>query len=104
MNGIFSDMIGKGLLAYIDDVTIYSKTFDEHLQLLRKIFARLRKENLFLKPSKCTIATDRIQILGYVVDKDGLKTDPLKVAAVARFPRPVDRNYEPMKLESEKES
>ena len=38
MNGVFSDMLSKNLLVYIDDVTIFSNTFEEHLRNLRKVF------------------------------------------------------------------
>src|SRR4051812_40450145 len=90
MNGIFSDLISHRILVYLDDVTIYSPTFDHHLNFLRTMLTRFCQEELFLKPSKYIFATDQVQILGFVVNKDRLKTDPDKVAAVAKYPRPTD--------------
>src|SRR3954469_10315966 len=91
MNEVFKDMIGTNLLVYIDDVTIYTDTFEEHLAALHQVFTRLREKGLFVKPSKCTFATDSIQLLGFVIDQKGIRTDPEKMSAVAKFPRPMDR-------------
>src|SRR5437588_7274002 len=85
MNKIFKDMIGKNLAVYLDDVTIFSETFEQHLEILEKVFNRLRENGLFIKPSKCELVTDRIKLLGFVLDGDGLRTDPEKVSAIAKF-------------------
>src|SRR3954469_21659110 len=91
MNGIFADMIGKTVLVYLDDVTIFTRTFGQHLSELREVFKRLREEGLYLKPKKCTFATDKMKFLGFVMDKDGLRTDPDKVVTISKFPRPTTR-------------
>ena len=91
MNGIFGDMVGKTLLVYLDDITVFTKTFKEHLIILEQVFKRLREEGLYLKPKKCTFAADRVTFLGFIVDKDGLRTDPAKVEAIASYPRPRNR-------------
>src|SRR5271170_5673223 len=87
MNGIFGDMVGKTLLVYIDDITVFTKTFKEHLIVLEQVFKRLCEEGLCLKPKKCTFAADRVTFLRFIVDKDGLCTDPAKVEAIASYPR-----------------
>src|SRR4051812_8635589 len=91
MNHVFRDMIGRNLFVYLDDVTILTKTFEEHMAVLRKVLARLRKNGLFLKPSKCEFATHKTTLLGFIIDGNGIRTDPEKVAAIAEFPRPIDR-------------
>src|SRR5207302_10938574 len=88
MNGIFKDLIDKNILVYLDDVTIYSRIFEEHLNTLRVVLERLQNEGLFLKLSKCTFATHRTQLLGFVLDEDGLTTDPEKTEAVWNYPVP----------------
>ena len=65
-------MIGKTLLVYLDDITVFTRTFKEHLATLEQIFKRLREEGLYLKPKKCTFAADEVTFLGYIIDKDGL--------------------------------
>src|SRR4051794_32691548 len=88
MNEVLKDLIGKSVMVYLDDVTIYTKTYEEHLQVLEEVFKRLRKYTLFGKPSKCSFGVDSAKILGFVVDHQGVHTDPDKVKAVATFPRP----------------
>src|SRR3954469_2661055 len=91
MNEVFEDLIGKGLYVYIDDITIYSETYEEHLVLLKEVLSRLRDRNLFLKPKKCTIAADQVDLLGHVISKDGVQPSPTKIHAVADYPRPTGK-------------
>lgn len=91
MNGIFADMIGKTVLVYLDDVTIFTRTFAQHISELQEVFKRLREEGLYLKPKKCTFATNKMKFLGFVMDKNGLRTDPDKVMAITKFPQPTTR-------------
>ena len=71
MTTILQDLIGKTVYVYIDDISIYTTTFEEHLKILNKVFRRLQKNGLFLKPKKCTIAAPSIELLGHVIDRDG---------------------------------
>nr|XP_034310523.1 uncharacterized protein LOC117684040 isoform X3 [Crassostrea gigas] len=59
---------------FIDDIGIYSETWDDHLQHLRVVFQRLRDAKLSAKPSKCCFGFDQLEFLGHVVGKgdDGL--------------------------------
>src|SRR3954469_21059836 len=91
MNEVLKEQIGKTLLVYIDDVTIFTRGFHEHLQILRWVFKRLREERLYLKPKKCTFATHQMSFLGFIVDKEGLRTDLAKIEAIINFPRPTNR-------------
>ncbi|XP_048251449.1 uncharacterized protein LOC125379241 [Haliotis rufescens] len=78
----------KFTLVYLDDILVYSKTFDEHLVHLKAVFDKLREANLKLKPSKCKFAVKQVGFLGHVITKEGIKTDPGKIEAVKSFPRP----------------
>ena len=55
MNTIFFEMLDHGVLVYLDDVLIYSKTVEEHILLLDKVFALFQKHKLFLKEKKCSL-------------------------------------------------
>jgi hypothetical protein len=91
MQDILSDLIGKVCFVFVDDISIYTQTFDEHLQVLQEIFRRLKKNGLFLKPKKCTIASHEIHLLGHIVDRKGIRTDPQKIEAVVSFPIPKNK-------------
>jgi RNase H-like domain found in reverse transcriptase/Reverse transcriptase (RNA-dependent DNA polymerase) len=91
MNEVFGDMIGKGLYVYIDDVTLYSTTFAEHMALMKEFLSRLRRFRFYIKPKKCTIATHEVELLGHLVTREGIKPSPSKVKAVADYPRPTSK-------------
>jgi hypothetical protein len=91
MNEVFEDMIGHGLYVYIDDITIYSATFKEHLKLLGEVLHQLKKKNLYLKPKKCTIAAPEVDLLGHVIGEHGIRPSPTKIKAVSEYPQPVNK-------------
>ena len=55
MNTIFFEMLDHAVLVYLDDVLIYSKTVEEHKQLLDKVFKLLEINKLYLKEKKCSL-------------------------------------------------
>ena len=85
---VFRGLKWSSVLVYIDDVIIYSKTFEEHLEKLREVFERLRAANLTLKTKKCTFASTQVKVLGHIVSSDVIRPDPEKLAAIKNFPQP----------------
>ena len=83
-------MIWKSCFAYIDDVLVGSRTFDEHLENLQQVFSRLRKAGLHLKVKKCLFLREEVPYLGHVVTEHGIKSDPGKINTVKQYPVPVD--------------
>ena len=77
-------------LVYLDDIVVFSTTFDQHVKKLRAVFSRLSAAGLKLKPSKCYFGQKSVNYLGHVVGVEGLQPDQRKVQAVMDFPRPVD--------------
>ena len=67
MNQVFFELLDEGVVCYLDDLLLYSKTIEEHKQLLDKVFALLSKNKLFLKDSKCHLFLERVNFLGHVV-------------------------------------
>ncbi len=78
----------KMCLIYMDDVIIFSRTFDEHLKHIQQVFDCLRRANLKLKPNKCFFARRKIHYLGHIVSQHGIEPDPDKVSAVKDYPTP----------------
>jgi len=92
MNGIFQDMIGKSMLVYLDDTTIYTSTFEEHIKVLEEFLKRLRKNSLFLKPSKCHLTCHKLDFLGFTVDKNRIYTNDEKVKAILNYLTPMNKS------------
>ena len=61
-----------GVLAYLDDIIVYARTFDEHLRNLDLVLSRLKLHDLTLKPSKCTLFKSEVKFLGHIVSKSGV--------------------------------
>ena len=78
----------KTALIYLDDVIIFSRSFDDHLLHLEQVFQRLRDANVKLKPSKCHFAQTSVEYLGHIVSREGIKPNPAKIEAVKSFPVP----------------
>ena len=75
-------------LLYIDDILVFSATVSEHLQRLNRVFEKLEKANLKLRPSKCNFFKKSLLFLGHIVSQDGVHVDPDKVAALQQWPVP----------------
>ena len=69
-------------LIYLDDVIVYSKTPEEHLQRMRVIFDCLREHGLKLKPTKCDLFRTGLIYLAHHVSKDGVKPSKKNVASI----------------------
>lgn len=67
---------------YLDDIVVYSCTFEEHLDNLIFVLDRLKSVNLKLKAKKCNFIRQEVSFLGHLVSKDGIKTDPSKIESV----------------------
>ena len=82
MNRTFYEHLDKCVVVFIDDILIYSKSGEEHVEHLRIILGILRKEKWFAKFSKCEFWLDKVTFLGHVISKDGVMVDPSKIEAV----------------------
>lgn len=73
---------------YLDDLIIVTPTFEKHLEILQKVFNRLRSAKLVLSKEKCKFCLPRLRYLGFMIDNTGLHVDPEKVAAILNIPSP----------------
>lgn len=78
----------RDCLIFLDDILIFSDTFQGHLEKLESVFSRLHKNGLKLKASKCDFFKDSVQYLGHVVSSKGIETDPEKTKALTDWPVP----------------
>ena len=90
MNEVLRGIQYKFTIAYLDDILIYSKTFEEHLEHIEAVFTRLRDAGLKLKMSKCEFLKNEVKYLGHLVSPSGIKPDPSKVEAIQELEPPTD--------------
>jgi hypothetical protein len=88
MNEVLRAFIEKYMVVYFDDILIYSKSIDDHIDHLRAVFNALRDAHLFGNLEKCTFCTDWVLFLGYVVTPQGIEVDHAKVEAIHSWPIP----------------
>ena len=73
---------------YIDDVLIFSRSLEDHLQHVEKVLDRLQSAGLKLQPVKCHFICKQVEYLGHLITPHGLQPNPSRVRAVTEFPVP----------------
>lgn len=90
MYKVLGNLMWKHSMAYLDDIVIFSKSFDDHLLHIEQVLQKLREAGLKLKPRKCSIGQQRLQYLGHIVDSQGVRPDPANIEALTNYPVPTN--------------
>jgi len=72
----------------VDDLIIYSKTIEEHITKLEKVFCRLESENLLIQATKCKLLYNEINVLGFAINAEGMQMDKHMLSGVRDLPIP----------------
>ncbi|GJX80285.1 retrotransposon protein, putative, ty3-gypsy subclass [Tanacetum coccineum] len=88
MNRVCRSYLDKFVIVFIDDILIYSKTQEEHVEHLRFVLELLKKEKLYAKFSKCEFWLREVQFLGHVINGNGIHVDPSKIEVVKNLEAP----------------
>ena len=84
LSGLRNDKV----LSYMDDIVIFSKTFDEHIRDLKSVFECLHTADVTLKASKCIFAAEKVEFLGFELSVEGIKPQARLTNAINGLPRP----------------
>ena len=88
MNDIFRPLLRRYVLVFFDDILVYSRNFDEHLQHLRHVLEILENHSLKVKMSKCLWGVEKVEYLGHVITKEGVSAEPSKISCMLGWPVP----------------
>ncbi|KAL5011180.1 hypothetical protein ScPMuIL_011737, partial [Solemya velum] len=88
MEDCLAELNMKVCFIYLDDLIIFSDSYEEHLERLEMVLTRLREHGLKLSPNKCSMFQTKVRYLGFVVSALGVETDPEKIAKIQQWPVP----------------
>ena len=88
MNLVLRGLTWKTVLAFLDDVLVLGRSFEEHLENLREVLYRFQNHNLKLKPRKCSLFQTEIKFLGRIVSGSTVSVDPASIECVKDWPTP----------------
>ena len=85
MNKILREFLDHKVVVYLDDILIYSKTYEEHRALVKKILARLEEHQLAVSIKKSSFHVPSVEFLGYIVAVDGVTMSERKVDSIRKW-------------------
>ncbi|CAH1733045.1 unnamed protein product [Aphis gossypii] len=88
LNEAFSELLYKSLVIYIDDLASYGKDFEQALNNLNNALLIMDKLNFSLKTSKCFFFNNKIELLGHIITREGIKPMDKNTKAITEFKQP----------------
>ncbi|HLP34462.1 MAG TPA: reverse transcriptase domain-containing protein [Amoebophilaceae bacterium] len=91
MNHLFRDLLGKTVYVYLDDIFIFSHTYQDHIMHVKEVLTRLQQHKFFATKSKSQFLPSELHALGHVITKEGLKPEEKKINEILDWPTPPNR-------------
>lgn len=88
MDIVLDPAIINQVFVFLDDIIVASPDFSSHIKTLKEVYQRLKDAGLTVNLKKCEFCRPSLKFLGFVVDNNGLRTDPDKVSAIVNYPTP----------------
>jgi hypothetical protein len=82
INDALRQYLNQFVIAYLDDIMIYSKILKEHVSHVFKVLECLNKRNLYLKPKKCEFHREEVDFLEFVVERHKVRMNLKKLQAI----------------------
>ena len=82
MEHVLDALIGKTVWAYLDNIRIFSDTFENHIWDIRQLCKRFQDHKICVSPSKCNFFADKLLLLGHVIDDQEIHADPEKIRGI----------------------
>jgi hypothetical protein len=88
MNDVFRPFLDDFVIVYLDNILIFSGTWDEHVRHVKQVLDTLKREKLYLKLSKCEFGKIALVYLGHIVGGGKLKINHSKIDVIVNWPEP----------------
>jgi hypothetical protein len=89
INDTLREYLDDFVVAYLDDILIYTRTnLQDHIQQVKRVMKKLQEKELYIKLSKCEFHKDEVAFLGSIISREGIKMDPKKVKSIQEWPTP----------------
>ncbi|CAF4828351.1 unnamed protein product, partial [Rotaria socialis] len=88
MNNIIGYNRWDYILVYLDDILVFSNSFDDHMKHLQQLFNVLNTHQFTLNPAKCSIAQQSIEFLSHTITKDSIVPSKQRIQAILDMPQP----------------
>lgn len=88
INDVLREALGRYVIAYINDMLIYSKSYHEHVNHINVVLSKLREHQLYVKREKYEFHVTTVKFLGYVISSEGVEMEESKVRAIREWSRP----------------
>jgi len=92
MKYVLDRLIGKKVLPYVDDITIFSDSFANHVRDIGHVCQRLPDHHIRDSPSKCNVFANWLPLSGHVIDDQGIHADPEKIRGIQDWHTPKSKN------------
>ena len=73
---------------YLDDVVVFSETYEQHLERLEQVFLKIKEAGLKLSPKKCKFFQSEVKYVGHIVSAEGIRADPEKISKIVNWSEP----------------
>ena len=88
MEECFDSLNHKECVIFLDDIVVFFKAFDEHVERLNHVIKKIRESGMLLSRTKCHFCRHKANYLGHVISEQGVETDPSKTEKIKTWPRP----------------
>ena len=88
INDVFSNLLDKSVIVYLDNILVYSDNPEMHVEHVREVLQRLCANRLFAHTRKCFFHTEEVEYLRFLLSPKGLTMDPIKVKVIREWPEP----------------
>jgi hypothetical protein len=88
MNNVFMPFLDDFVIVYLDNILVFSGTWDEHVRHVKQVLDTLQREKIYVKLSKCEFGKTKLAYLGHIVGGGQLKIDPSKIDVIVKWHEP----------------